>query len=107
MTEAIGSSSGTCDGKGGQNRRVHRPAGDCEAICREGPTLLSVNSTARTSSVASSTARCTLRQVSLVAPLVRATMANPLGAAMLARMPFALAADLDARAVYEQVQRAA
>ena len=34
-------------------------------------------------------------------------MANPLGAAMLARMPFALAADLDARAVYEQVQRAA
>lgn len=42
------------------------------------------------------------------APLVRATRANaPPGPAVLARVPLALAPNLDAGAVHEQVQRAA
>ena len=46
--------------------------------------------------------------MSPVAPLVRATRANaPPGPAVLARVPLALAPNLDAGAVHEQVQRAA
>ena len=55
------------------------------------PTPLPVISTARTSSVASSMARWTLRHTRRLAPPV------------LARVPLALAADLDAGAVHEQV----
>ncbi len=73
VTEAIGSLSGTWPSRSGSTEArkhgsIHCPTGDCEAICRKGPTPLPVISTARTSSVLSSTTRWTLRQTRLRAP---------------------------------------
>ncbi|SLN46380.1 hypothetical protein ROA7023_01917 [Roseisalinus antarcticus] len=101
---------------------VHCPAGECKPICREravslpicssagnwqsrsgktgaSPTWFLAISTARTSGVCSSIPSWIRRQVSHVAPLVRVTLATPLGTAMLAGVPPALALDLDPGAI--------
>jgi len=108
---------------------IHCPAGDCNAICREGavtrpvswssgiwsrrpgrigasPMCLPVISTARISSASSSIPRWSLRQTRRLGPPVARQHMLACARGMLARVPLPFALDLDPGAVDQQVQRA-